>query len=163
MEIRSGWEIKTDYRETIDAILETKILPRQIDVALLGIAIGINNDRYDEVTGEQNLSIPYSVLNSSDILQTIESLYHTAVLTTSESKKIFDEHERLQLAFDPEYEIEGFSKSKFLQGFSSFGIKHLCEKIFNKEENVFYDNLKIYLENELTNIHSKNLILNELD
>lgn len=163
MEIRSGWEIKTEYREAIDTILGTKILPRQIDVALLGIAIGIANDRYEELTGEQNLSIPYNTLNSSDILETIESLYHIAVLTTSESKKIFDEHERLQLAFDPEYEVEGFSKSKFLQGFSSFGIKYLCEKIFNKEENVFYDNLKTYLVNELSNMHSKNLILNELE
>ena len=162
MLIRSGWEIKTEYRDIIDSILETKILPRQIDVVILGIAIGITNDKYAEPVGDENLSIPYNTLNKSDIIQTVDYLYQTAILTSSESKKLFDENERLQLAFDDDHEEEGFNKNRFLIGFSTYGIKYICQNLYNKEDNVFYDNLKMYIVNELNKINSKNIALTDL-
>lgn len=162
MIIRSGWELKTDFRDVVDSILETKVFTRQIDVILVGIAIGINKDTYQEQAGEKNLSVPYNTLNNSEINDTVSILFESAILSSSESKRQFDEAQRLQLAFDPDFEIEGFSKTRFILGFASYGIKYICEEIYNKSPEIFYNNLKNFFIIEFEEINFKNLNLLEL-
>lgn len=162
MIIRSGWELKTDYRDVVDAMLETKIITRQIDVILIAMAIGIHEDVYIEANGEKSLTVPYNTLNNSEINDAIRILFESAILSSSEAMKRFDESQRLQLAFDPEFEIDGFSRTRFIFGFATYGLKYLSEDVFNKIPEIFYLQLKNVFINKFEEINLKNLNLREL-
>lgn len=162
MIIRSGWELKTEYRDTVEAMLETRVITRQIDVILIAIAIGISDDIHLEATGEKSLSVPYNTLNNSEINDAVRILFESAILTSSEAKKRFEESQRLQLAFDPEFEIDGFSKTRFIFGFATYGLKYLCEEVFNKTPEIFYSQLRNIFIKKFEGINLKNLDLLEL-
>ncbi len=162
MIIKSSWELKTEYRDASLAMIDSKVFSRQIDIILVGIAIGLSYDKFEEQSGEQSLSVPYNTLNNSEISETINILYQSAILTSTVAREKFDEATRLQLAFDPEYEVDGFSKTRFILGFAGYGIKILSEEINNNSADIFYNNLKQFFINGLEKINFKNLNLVEL-
>lgn len=116
----------TDWKkaaETYATIFKERL---HYDVFLLSASIGVAYDRRKETLDDNSgvdISIPRNVFNGRS--EPFDTLFQSAILTTTTESLEGDE--RLRIAFAADDENDGFNRIQFITQFANFGVEKLLE------------------------------------
>jgi hypothetical protein len=143
-----------------DLVKSPGLFQRFVDIFILALAIGVNEDKIVEesegIILENPKNIPRNtIITNSEVSERIEFLYQNAVLNSKHLS--FNDEIRMKLAFDDEFSIDGFRQWDFITKFANYGMKLISEKITN------YDMLTLEGIVELIRESCNNITLEEIE
>jgi len=146
MQITNDISFQTNKRDVFETLDANSVFSRFIDLLIFAISIGIVHDQRQKPTGEDKIEVARNTLVQPNLKRSLDFLFQTAILTTSDIKEKFDEDTLMRLAFDDEYEEEGFNKVNFLLEFAPYGIDVIDQKILDRDPINTLMNISEYFE-----------------
>jgi hypothetical protein len=148
MEILSNIIFKTSKKYLFEELKNINVFDRNIDLMIYAVSIGINGNTWREPKGDEIVEVTRSTLTNYEISESLDFLFKTAILTCDIPFIKLSDDDRLRLAFDLEYKIDGFEPMKLLLGFLSTGLDVIEEEIYTKVPEDVIENIQ-YLTNIL--------------
>lgn len=152
MKITSNLIFKTDKKYIFEDLKNIGVFDLNIDLMIFAISIGINSNTWKEPNGTDTVEVTRSTLTNYETHNALDFLFKTAILTCDVPFVSLSDEQRMKLAFDPTYEIDGFDTYKFLLGFLETGFDSIEKEIYSK-----------VAEDVISNIHSFSQLLIERD
>lgn len=162
MEITRDIAFNTNKRDVFDTLSSNRVFTRFIDLLIFAMSIGIVHDQRQKPTGEEKIEVARNTIVQPRLKRSLDFLFQTAILTTSDIQEKIDEDTRMRLAFNDEYEIEGFDKMNFLLEFAPYGLDLIDQKILDKDPVNAVLNLNEFFEGLFEDQNIKDELIQEI-
>lgn len=168
MKFSSNIIFKTNRKYIFENLKNNNVFMRNIDLLIFAMAIGINKNKLIEPQGEDQIEIASATLTNYEVMDSINFLFETAILSCEAEGLKLNEDQRMKLAFDPEFELKGFDKMTYLLGFATYGLEVIEKEIYSISaeeviENIFDFSKNMIIHDELSDEVMDEIIQLEID